>query len=234
MPTNLTPQVVRKSWDDLIDSGELILGEPCSPYTITRYSTKEEKTTANEITVCGQKVPLATLRDKLLKKHMKYMCLLDNQAFAHVTREQLLTAVYKVDHTVPDTTSTDELQAILAKAQRRRHLALWHDHATILSTGFLMITVHILYDPAVFFTNSEYQQNTQTAVDIQTEVEKPEIYMLVLGSSSIEDQAAVLPDRINCLHDLAEPVVTTSGIKVYDTLRFFIGDHLATQFEKGT
>ena len=33
VPTNLTPQAVRKSWDDLIDSGELILGEP---YTITR------------------------------------------------------------------------------------------------------------------------------------------------------------------------------------------------------
>ena len=44
MATNLTPQAVRKSWDDLIDSGELILGEPCSPYTITRYSTKEGKT----------------------------------------------------------------------------------------------------------------------------------------------------------------------------------------------
>ena len=28
VPTNLTPQAVRKSWDDLIDSGELILGEP--------------------------------------------------------------------------------------------------------------------------------------------------------------------------------------------------------------
>ena len=41
--------------------------------------------------------------------------------------------------------------------------------------GFLMVTVHILYDPAVFLTNS-----------------------------------------------------------VYDTLRFFIGDHPATQFEKGT
>ena len=92
----------------------------------------------------------------------------------------------------------------------------------------------ILYDPAVFFTNSEYQQNTQTPVDVQTEVERPEVYMLVLGSSSIEDQAAVLPDRIDCLHDLAELVVTTSGIKVYDTFHFFIGDHQATQFEKGT
>ena len=69
--TNLTPQAVRKSWDDLIDSGELILGEPCSPYTITRYSTKEGKTISNEITVCGQKIPLATLREKLLKKHMR-------------------------------------------------------------------------------------------------------------------------------------------------------------------
>ena len=58
--------------------------------------------------------------------------------------------------------------------------------------------------------------------------------MLALGSSSIEDRAAVLPDRIDCLHDLAEPVLTTSGIRVYDTRRFFTGDHPAAQFEKGT
>ena len=44
VPTNLTPLAVRKSWDDLIDYGELILGEPCSPYTLTRYTTKEGKT----------------------------------------------------------------------------------------------------------------------------------------------------------------------------------------------
>ena len=234
VPTNLTPQAVKKSWDDLIDSGELILGEPCSPYTLTRYTTKEGKTIAKEVTVYGRKIPLATLREKLLKNHTKFMRLLDDHAIAQLTREQLLTAVRKVYHTVPDTTSTDELQTLLAKAQRQRCLVLWHDHATILSTGFLMITVHTLYDPAVFLTNSEYQQYTQSAVDVQTEVEKPEIYMLALGSSSIEDQAAVLPDRIDCLHDLAEPVVTTSGIRVYDTLRFFIGDHPAAQFEKGT
>lgn len=57
--------------------------------------------------------------------------------------------------------------------------------------------------------------------------------MLALGSSSIEDQAAVLPDRIDCLHDLAEPVVTTSGIKVYDTLRFFIGTTLLQNSRRG-
>ena len=134
MPTNLTPQVVRKSWDDLIDSGELILGEPCSPYTITRYSTKEEKTTANEITVCGQKVPLATLRDKLLKKHMKYMRLLDNQAFAHVTREQLLTAVYKVDHTV-----LTPLRQMSCKPywQKPKEDDIWHYGITMLPSSAL-------------------------------------------------------------------------------------------------
>ena len=41
VPTNLTPLAVRKSWDDLTDCSELILGEPCSPYTLTRYTTKE-------------------------------------------------------------------------------------------------------------------------------------------------------------------------------------------------
>ena len=66
--------------------------------------------------MCGQKISLATLREKLLKKHMKFMRFLDDHAIAQLTREQLLTAVRQVYHTVPDTMSTDELQTLLAKA----------------------------------------------------------------------------------------------------------------------
>ena len=42
-------------------------------------------------------------------------------------------------------------------------------------------------------------RNTSIRVNIQCEVEQPEIYLLVLGSSSVEDQAAVIPDRAECL-----------------------------------
>lgn len=70
---------------------------------------------------------------------------------------------------------------------------MWHDHATILKMGFLMVTVHTLYDPAVFYTDDEYQRKHphHTSLCIQSEVKQPEIYLLSLGGSSVEDQAAL-------------------------------------------
>lgn len=82
----------------------------------------------------GQKIPLATLRKKLLKKHMKYMRLLDDHAIAQLTREQLLTAIYKVDPTVPETTLTDKLQALLAMPKGDD---IWHYGMTMLPSSAL-------------------------------------------------------------------------------------------------
>ena len=100
---------------------------------------------------------------------------------------------------------------------------MWHDHATILGRGFLMITVHVLYDKGVFLTSKEYKDRTGEKVNVQAEVEQPEIYLLAMGSSSIEDQASVIADRLDCLQDLSTP-----------TIMLFCGDHPAAQFERGT
>ena len=68
-----------------------------------------------------------------------------------------------------------------------------------------MITVHTLYDPAVFLTDTEYQAQNQLpqAVRVQSEVEQPEIYM---DNLSVEDQAALIGDRVECLADLSIPL----------------------------
>ena len=84
-----------------------------------------------------------------------------------------------------------------------------------------MITVHVVYDKAVFITNEEYHHKTGKRANVQCQVEQPEIYMLVLGSSSVEDQAAVIPDRIECLSDLANPVVTTNGWYLMNTHNYY-------------
>ena len=98
-----------------------------------------------------------------------------------------------------------------------------------------MITVHVMYDTAVFLTDEEYQsQHAGTDISVQSEVEQPEIHMLCLGSSSIADQAALVGDRIDCLITLSTPGVASNGVKVYNNLRFFTGDHPAAQFEQGT
>ena len=59
------------------------------------------------------------------------------------------------------------------------------------------------------------------------------IYLMAAGSSSAEDQIALLQDRLDCLTDLGTEIQSSSGVSVSDKLHFFIGDHPAKQFERG-
>ena len=70
-----------------------------------------------------------------------------------------------------------------------------------------MVTVHTVYDPEVYLT--KMPKGTSS---IQTIVEEPHLYLVALNSSSIEDQATIIPDSVSCLPDLNEPLVTESGI----------------------
>ena len=135
--------------------------------------------------------------------------------------------------TSPDS-SANELRVLVRKMQRSRSLVLWHDHGTILGLGCILITVHIAYDPAVFLTQVEYEEKNGKGLSIQSIVERPKLYIVAAGSSSCEDQIAILQDRIDCLHDLPAEISATNGVIVHDSLRFFIGDHPAQQFERGT
>ena len=99
---------------------------------------------------------------------------------------------------------------------------MWHDHATILGMGFIMVTVHVMFDSLVFLTDEEYNLlHPDATLSVQSEVEQPEIHLISLGSSSVEDQATLVGDRLSCILDLNTPVQTESGIGVY-TLRDLI------------
>ena len=72
-------------------------------------------------------------------------------------------------------------------------------------------------------------------MNVQAEIEQPEIYLLAMGSSSIEDQASVVADRLECLQDLSTPVLASNGVEINSRHpMFFCGDHPAAQFERGT
>ena len=87
--------------------------------------------------------------------------------------------------------SFDELRMTLKQLQCTRTLAMWHDHAT---KGYIMLTVHTLYNPAVYMASTENSIPT-----VQTMVEEPELYMISLNSSTIEDQAALIADRVSSM-----------------------------------
>ena len=99
-----------------------------------------------------------------------------------------------------------------------------------------MITVHTLYDSAVFLTDKEYHQRNphNQSICLQSEIEQPQIYMLSLGGSSVEDQSALIGDRIDCLSNLTNPIEAGNGIMINDNIRMFTGDHPTAQFEQGT
>ncbi len=57
--------------------------------------------------------------------------------------------------------------------------------------------------------------------------------MIAMGSSSIEDQAALISDRVEYLLNVSTPLYTSEGIEIHDHVKLFTGDHPAAQFERG-
>ena len=95
------------------------------------------------------------------------------------------------------------------------------------------MTVHVLYDSAVFLSTEQYERKTgeKLRYDVQTIIEEPELYMLCLSSSSASDQVASISDRLACLQYLSSPTKSSLGIDVYDRLQFY---HPAQAFERGS
>ena len=215
IPSNPTIEAVKADIRSMITSGRFTLREECAPYTITKHSMVDGILTPHDCQVHGRKVPLTKIREQLLHKQLKYMRLLPESTIDTMTAAELTKRL----NLKPDGKSEEELRELLWQAQKSRSLCMWHDHATVLKMGYLMITVHIMYDPVVFYTDKEYQELHPGAhVNVQAEVERPEIHILALGSSSIEDQASVIADRTPCLLDLSEPVKSETGIEIHDTL----------------
>ena len=72
-PQNPPPKVLQQQWKALVDDGELSLGIPCAPLTLTHFNTKNGHLEKNEVVVMGRKFPLSELRKTLLKAQEKYM-----------------------------------------------------------------------------------------------------------------------------------------------------------------
>ena len=57
----------------MITDGTLTLGEPCHPHTLLQYTTSGGTLTQREVVAYGRKIPLMTIREKLLKKQERLM-----------------------------------------------------------------------------------------------------------------------------------------------------------------
>ena len=68
----------------------------------------------------------------------------------------------RIDEMINIGESTEVQISRLKAFQRTRHITCWHDGSTISNHGHLLVTVSILYDLAIFYTDEEYYQLTGT------------------------------------------------------------------------
>ena len=85
----------------------------------------------------------------------------------------------------------------------------------------------------IFFDSAIFKQNTDKR-DTQAFVEEPEISIIAISWSSIQDQAALIGDRAECIQELSVPLKTDNNIPITDKQKFVYGDKPAAQFERGT
>ena len=128
-----------------------------------------------------------------------------------VDRDKILHLLSLAHYSVPPESTLQQLTSELAQIQRTRHVAIWHDHSSILKTGYILFALWVVYNPAVFLTESECS-------NIQEYVEQPVIYMIVPSSSSPSDQIAILGDRMECLHEMSSAVTAHNGVSLTDRL----------------
>ena len=97
----------------------------------------------------------------------------------------------------------------------------------ILGKGYILLTAKVLYDPAVF------QSGKAGVQSIQAYVEEPENSIIAMSSSSINDQIALISDRVSCIRDMNLQIFTKNGIQIKDKLIFFIGINLLHNLREG-
>lgn len=106
---------------------------------------------------------------------------------------------------------------------------MWHDGSSLASHGYLLMMIATLYDPAIHFSEEEFNKLGYT--NIQSFIEKPFLYLIARCPSN-NQQMIYTKERIEDLSQLDIPIVI-DGIPFNDVLRVFKGDKPASQFEAG-
>ena len=73
--------------------------------------------------------------------------------------------------------------------------------------GYILFTVNALYGPAVYFSDIEYEQISEGKINVQNEIEKPQLY-IVGRCISNDEQLAYVEIRVECLQEIPNQKVS--------------------------
>ena len=126
---------------------------------------------------------------------------------------------------------TNTLQQRFTKFNKTRHLQFWHDGSSISNHSHLLMTVNTLYDKTIHMTNEEYEVKYGKKVDVQSEIEKPDIY--ILARCPGDDHQLMYSDCRNEYTRCLKYQTDADGCELNDVVRFFHGDGPACELEAG-
>ena len=90
---------IKEEWANMINNGELTLGEPCHPQTILRLSVKTGELRRTEYTAYGRKISLLDIRKKLLANHEHLMHLHTDDEIEKLSNEELKALLQNENYT---------------------------------------------------------------------------------------------------------------------------------------
>ena len=123
----------------------------------------------------------------------------------------------------------NDLKETLREYERTTHFIIWHDPSVIANHGHILFNVHVLYDPAVFYTSEEYKKLIGYDVNIRREIEATELYIIGRCKSN-DEQLAYIETRIECLEGLKTGLHLNTIDEKYESIilnvnvRLFKGD----------
>ena len=232
MPKEPTEDEVIKELKKKIVLGIYTMGEEIVPQIFKKLSVKDGSSFITEIEVTGRKQSLCYLREEMLKKHQKYFRQFSDTEYDRMTEVKVISELERInEYQGNKNASFFEQRQSLKSFQRTRNIALWHDTSTIAGHSYLLMMVKCLYDPAIFYTDKEYDDIFHKKVRVQVEVEKPLIY-IIGRCPPTDDQLKYSYTRLDDLHNLKHNLSTEKG-ELKDVMRFFHGDGPASSFEIG-
>ena len=222
MPADATVTQMKNSIKTQVESGQLEIGTQVMPRTFTKLVLTDEGLEESSFTICGRKVPLLNIRQKLLEREEKFMKPpLDIYLLSCEEIQQMyisLTGKLEI-------TEHEAMLSTIAELTNTRHLRFWHDASTVAGSGHFLVTVNTIYDPAIHQTSQQYKQRTGFEVDVPKKIEEPVIHLLAQASSSVEEQLEYGETRLDCVKELVIKCKSKStGKEITDVIRFFSGE----------
>ena len=173
------------------------------------------------------------IRKNMLRKHKEYMRDHSDRHYNEMNIHDMKARLDKLNEQLPEDGSSEALhfekiKQKLKTLERTRNLLVWLDNSPVANHGYLVCLVTCLYDPAIFYTNAEYNMMTGKSVNIQSIIEQPEVHFIARCGSSDRELLLYSETRLACVQELKNDCEQYT-----DKLRFCQGDSPLRSFEAG-